>query len=122
MRDSVVFLIFSYSHIPIVGGGLVAGPEWYIAKRYLASRRRGKFLSLITLIAVGGIFVGVMALITVIAVMTGLQRDLQQKILGSNPHVYVFEQTGSGFRMNNYRAVLDKVRSTPGVTAAQPFA
>jgi lipoprotein-releasing system permease protein len=96
--------------------------EWFIARRYLAGRKRGRFLSLITVIAVGGIFVGVMALITVIAVMTGLQRDLQQKILGSNPHIYVFEQTGSGFRMNNYRAVLDKVRSTPGVTAAQPFA
>ncbi len=95
--------------------------EWFIARRYLAGRKRGRFLSLITLIAVGGIFVGVMALITVIAVMTGLQRDLQQKILGSNPHIYVFEQTGSGFRMDNYGAALAKVRSTPGVVAAQPF-
>lgn len=97
------------------------GLEWYIARRYLAGRKRGRFLSLITLISVGGIFVGVMALITVIAVMTGLQRDLQSKILGSNPHIYVFEQSGSGFRMNNWRAVLDKVRATPGVTASQPF-
>jgi lipoprotein-releasing system permease protein len=95
--------------------------EWFIARRYLAGRKRGRFLSLITLIAVGGIFVGVMALITVIAVMTGLQRDLQQKILGSNPHIYVFEQTGSGFRMKNWRRVIEKVRGTPGVTAAQPF-
>jgi lipoprotein-releasing system permease protein len=95
--------------------------EWYIARRYLAGRKRGRFLSLITVIAVGGIFVGVMALITVIAVMTGLQRDLQSKILGSNPHIYVFEQTGSGFRMNNWPSVLEKVRATPGVVASQPF-
>ncbi len=95
--------------------------EWFIARRYLAGRRRGRFLSLITLIAVGGIFVGVMALITVIAVMTGLQRDLQVKILGSNPHIYVFEQTGSGFRMNDWPTVLERVRATPGVVAAQPF-
>jgi lipoprotein-releasing system permease protein len=95
--------------------------EWYIARRYLAGRKRGRFLSLITLIAVGGIFVGVMALITVIAVMTGLQRDLQSKILGSNPHIYVFEQTGSGFRMSNWRSVLARVSETPGVVAAQPF-
>jgi lipoprotein-releasing system permease protein len=95
--------------------------EWYIARRYLGGRKRGRFLSLITLIAVGGIFVGVMALITVIAVMTGLQRDLQSKILGSNPHIYVFEQSGSGFRMSNWRGVLAKVRGTPGVVAAQPF-
>jgi lipoprotein-releasing system permease protein len=95
--------------------------EWYIARRYLGGRKRGRFLSLITVIAVGGIFVGVMALITVIAVMTGLQRDLQSKILGSNPHIYVFEQTGSGFRMNNWPRVLEKVRATPGVVASQPF-
>lgn len=97
------------------------GLEWYIARRYLRGRKFGRFLSLITLIAVGGIFVGVMALITVIAVMTGLQRDLQQKILGSNPHIYIFEQTGSGFRMRNWPTVLEKVRTTEGVVAAQPF-
>jgi lipoprotein-releasing system permease protein len=99
----------------------VRGLEWFIARRYLGGRKRGRFLSLITLIAVGGIFVGVMALITVIAVMTGLQRDLQQKILGSNPHIYIFEQTGSGFRMHNWRPVLDRVRNTPGVIASRPF-
>jgi lipoprotein-releasing system permease protein len=99
----------------------VKGPEWFIARRYLSSRRRGKFLSLITLIAVGGIFVGVMALITVIAVMTGLQRDLQSKILGSSPHVYVFEQGSTGFRMANWRPVFEKVKATPGVVNAEPF-
>ncbi|HEX6560339.1 MAG TPA: lipoprotein-releasing ABC transporter permease subunit [Longimicrobiales bacterium] len=100
---------------------MVKGPEWFIARRYLGGRRRGRFLSLITLIAIGGIFVGVMALITVIAVMTGLQRDLQSKILGSNPHVYVFEQGGSGFRMSNWRPVFEKVKATPGVVTAEPF-
>jgi len=99
----------------------VKGPEWFIAKRYLGGRRRGRFVSLITLIAVGGIFVGVMALITVIAVMTGLQRDLQSKILGSNPHIYVFEQGPTGFRMANWRPVYEKVKSTPGVVSAEPF-
>ncbi len=94
--------------------------DWYLARRYLASRRRGRFLSLITLIAAGGVLLGVMALITVIAVMTGLQRDLQQKILGSNPHVYVFEQ-GQGFRMGNWKPVLKQVADTRGVLAAEPF-
>jgi lipoprotein-releasing system permease protein len=97
------------------------GPEWFIARRYLGGRRRGRFLSLITLIAIGGIFVGVMALITVIAVMTGLQRDLQSKILGSNPHIYVFEQGGSGFRMTNWKSVLERVKQTPEVVSAEPF-
>ncbi len=94
--------------------------EWYIARRYLSSRRQGRFLSLITLIAVGGIFLGVMALITVIAVMSGLQEDLQAKILGSNPHVFIFEQ-GASFRMDDWRAVADSVRRDPAVVAAEPF-
>lgn len=94
--------------------------EWYIARRYLASRRKGRFLSLITLIAIGGIFLGVTALITVTAVMTGLQRDLQEKILGTNPHVYVFEE-GQGFRLGQWPLLLSRVREVPAVTAADPF-
>jgi lipoprotein-releasing system permease protein len=90
--------------------------EWYIARRYLASRRKGRFLSLITLIAIGGIFLGVTALITVTAVMTGLQRDLQEKILGTNPHVYVFEE-GQGFRLGQWPLLLSRVREVPAVTA-----
>jgi lipoprotein-releasing system permease protein len=95
--------------------------EWFVVRHYLASRRRGRFLSLITLIAVGGIVVGVMALITVIAVMTGLQRDLQAKILGTNPHVYVFENAG-GFRLGGWQAVMEQVRAHPQVVAASPYA
>lgn len=98
----------------------MAGLEWYVARRYLASRRKGRFLSLITVIAVGGIFVGVAALITVIAVMTGMQNELQAKILGANPHVYVF-QNGQGFRMGAWREVLEEVERVPGVVGAQPF-
>lgn len=93
---------------------------WYIARRNLAARRRGRFLSLITWISVGGIAVGVAALIVVIAVMTGLQRDLHDRILGSNPHVYVFEQ-GRGFRMHDWRTVIERVRSVEGVENAAPF-
>jgi lipoprotein-releasing system permease protein len=96
--------------------------DWYIARRYLASRRKGRFVSLITLIAVGGVMVGVAALLVVIAVMTGLQRDLQAKILGMNPHVYVFEQDpGGGFRMSDWPHVIETARSASGVVSAEPF-
>ena len=94
--------------------------SWYIARRNLAAKRRGRFLSLITWISVGGIAVGVAALIVVIAVMTGLQQDLHERILGSNPHVYVFEQ-GRGFRMGEWRPVLEQVREVDGVANAAPF-
>lgn len=94
---------------------------WFVARRYLASRRRGRFLSLITVIAITGIALGVTALITVIAVMTGLQRDLQRNILGSNPHVYVFESAAGGFRLGRWPEVLEEVREVDGVVVAQPF-
>jgi lipoprotein-releasing system permease protein len=96
------------------------GLDWYIAKRYLASRRRGRLLSLITWIALGGVTVGVTALIVVIGVMTGMQEDLRTKILGSTPHVLVLQQ-GTALRMENWQAVLDSARSVPGVVAAAPF-
>lgn len=96
------------------------GLDWYIARRYLASRKRGRLLSLITWIALGGVTVGVTALIVVIGVMTGMQEDLRAKILGSTPHVLVLQQ-GSALRMERWQSVLDSVRSVPGVEAASPF-
>jgi lipoprotein-releasing system permease protein len=94
--------------------------EWYIARRYLASRRGARFLSLITLIAVGGVFVGVMALIVVTSVMSGLQRDLREKILGTNPHIWLTTY-GSALRMEDWPPVVERVRQIPGVSAAAPF-
>src|SRR6187549_1692653 len=96
------------------------GLDWYIAKRYLASRKRGRLLSLITWIALGGVIVGVTALIVVIGVMTGMQQDLRAKILGSTPHILVLQQ-GTALRMEKWKGVLDSVRGVPGVEAAAPF-
>ena len=96
--------------------------EWWVARRYLASRRKRRgLLSLSTFIAVGGVAVGVMALLVVIGVMEGLQRDLQSKILSGTPHIFVFEQ-GSGIRLGNWREVMDRVEDIPGVTAIAPTA
>jgi lipoprotein-releasing system permease protein len=94
--------------------------EWYIARRYLASRRGVRFLSLITLIAIGGVLVGVMALIVVTSVMSGLQRDLREKILGTNPHIWVVTY-GEAMRMERWPEVLDRVRAVEGVSSAAPF-
>jgi len=77
-------------------------------------------LSLITWIALGGVTVGVTALIVVIAVMTGMQEDLRGKILESTPHVLVLEQ-GSALRLSNWRAVVDTALSVDGVVGAAPF-
>lgn len=97
------------------------GLSWFVARRYLSARKRGRFLSFITWIALGGITVGVTALIVVLAVMNGMQEDLQAKILGSSPHVMVLER-GPALRMNNWREVADSIRRVPRVEAVAPFA
>ena len=94
--------------------------EWRVARRYLASRRGTRFLSLITLIAIGGVSVGVTALIVVTAVMNGLQTELRKGILGVNPHIFVLTY-GEGMRMDGWQAPLEKTRRVEGVIAAAPF-
>jgi len=94
--------------------------EMRIALRYLRSRRTSRLLSLITVIAVGGVTVGVMALVVVLGVMNGLQADLRDKILVANPHLRVLTY-GEGLRLDDWRKVLGEVRRTPGVEAAAPF-
>ena len=95
--------------------------EWFVARRYLSSRRRGrKLLSLSTFIAIGGVAVGVMALMVVIGVMTGLQRDLQDKILSMTAHIQVTE-AGSSFRMGHWREVKDRIERMPNVVAVAPW-
>jgi lipoprotein-releasing system permease protein len=94
--------------------------ESRIALRYLRSRRSSRLLSLITVIAVGGVTVGVMALVVVLGVMNGLQADLRDKILVANPHLRVLTY-GEGLRLDDWRRVLGRVRGMAGVEAAAPF-
>jgi lipoprotein-releasing system permease protein len=91
-----------------------------VALRYLRSRRSSRLLSLITVIAVGGVTVGVMALVIVLGVMNGMQNDLREKILVVNPHLRVLTY-GEGLRLDDWPDALTKVRRTNGVLAAAPF-
>src|SRR5437870_13269062 len=93
--------------------------ELHIALRYLRSRRASRLLSLITVIAVWGVTVGVMALVVVLGVMNGLQADLRDKILVANPHLLVLTY-GEGLRVHDWHRVLGHVRRTAGVRAAAP--
>jgi len=94
--------------------------ELFLASRYLSARSQSRFLSLITVIAIGGICVGVMALIVVIGVMSGLQRAVREGILGTNPHIMVMTY-GEGLRLENWEAPLLLVREDPDVTDVEPF-
>lgn len=94
--------------------------EWWIAGRYLRSRRASRFVSLITLIATAGVTLGVMALIVVTGVMSGLQHDLREKILIASPHVRLLT-FGEGLRLDDWTRVLEAARRDPDVVAAAPF-
>ena len=94
--------------------------EMTIAMRYLRARRGSRLLSFISLIAIGGVVVGVSALIVVMAVMNGLQRDLREKILIGSPDLRLLT-FGNEMNMPDWRQILDSVKKTPGVVAAAPW-
>src|ERR671930_1217588 len=93
--------------------------EWALSLRYLKAKRQQIFISLITWISVGGVAVGVMALIVVLAVMSGFEDHLKQKMIGTNAHVVVLQLVSH--RLEQYEQVLDRVRQVPHVVAATPF-
>ncbi len=93
--------------------------EVFISLRYLKARRRQRSLSVITIISIAGVAVGVMALIVVMAVMSGFEFDLRSKILGTNAHIWVLRYGDRGIEEPD--AALAAVRGVPGVTAASPF-
>jgi len=94
--------------------------ELRIAFRYLRSRRGSRLLSLISMIAIGGVVIGVSALIVIMGVMSGLQNDLREKILIGSPDVRVLNY-GPDMVLKEWQPVLAKVRKDPEVVAAAPF-
>jgi len=93
--------------------------ELFVSLRHLKAKRAQKFISLNTWISISGVALGVMALIVVIAVMSGFGKDLRDKILGTNSHVVVTNINRSG--MDGYESILKKVMQAEGVKAASPF-
>src|SRR5260370_36849994 len=91
-----------------------------VAMRYLRGRRSSRLLSLITVIAVGGVTIGVMALVIVLGGMNGMQNDLREKILVVNPHLRVLTY-GEGLRLDDWPRVLGKGQPPAGVRAAPPL-
>ncbi len=90
--------------------------ELFVALRYLLARRRQAFISLISLISVLGVMVGVMALLIALALMTGLQGELRDRIVGSAAHVYVMKAGG----ISDAQAEVGKLLALPRVVGAAP--
>ena len=90
--------------------------ELHIALRYLLAKRKQAFISVISLISTIGVTVGVMALVIALALMTGLQGEIRDRILGANPHIYVWKTGG----ITDYHAESNKLRQLPHVVGAAP--
>jgi len=93
--------------------------ELFLGLRYLGARGQRAALSLFVWIGVGGVFLGVAALIVVLAVMTGFQDGIRDRIISANPHLLVFQAGGKA--LNEPAAVAEKVRAVRGVRTATPF-
>lgn len=91
--------------------------EWWIGLRYLLSHRKERFISLISVIAMLGVATGVAALLIVIGVMSGFDRELRDRIIGVNSHLVV-EKIGG---MDDPAAVEQQLAALPAVVASAPY-
>ena len=87
--------------------------EWFIGLRYLKAKRKQTFIS------IAGVMVGVMALIVVLSVMSGFEKTLKEKILGTQAHLVVLKASQDG--MDHYQEVIKKIGEVTGVLSAAPF-
>jgi lipoprotein-releasing system permease protein len=95
------------------------GYPLFIARRYLLARRKQAIIYVISLISVLGIIVGVAALVVVLALMTGFQDQIQDKIFGANAHLTVFSGW-SGRPIEDAGAAVRNLTSIDVVAAAAP--
>ncbi len=91
--------------------------ELWISFRYLISRRKEGFISIVSSISVMGVAVGVTALIVVLAVMSGFDNELREKIVGTNSHI-VIEKDGG---IADYDELVHRINGLPHVVASSPF-
>jgi lipoprotein-releasing system permease protein len=90
--------------------------ELHVALRYLLAKRKQAFISVISFVSTLGVTVGVTALVIALALMTGLQGEIRDRIVGANPHIYVWKTSG----IEDYRDESAILRRVPHVTGAAP--
>jgi len=92
--------------------------EFFIAGKYLKAKRKEGFISLITLLSVSGVAVGVMALVVVIAVMSGAETDFRNRILGLEPHILVMNYSG---KFDGYTEIVSDLTKKEQILGASPI-
>jgi lipoprotein-releasing system permease protein len=91
--------------------------EYFIGLRYLRARRQETFISLITVISILGVMIGVMTLNVVMAVMSGFEETLRDRLLGINAHISVVK---SGDPLPDYERLAGQLQKQPGVVGVSP--
>lgn len=95
--------------------------ETFIALRYLRSRRRTGFISIITYFSIGGVAIGVAALAIVLSAMNGLETEVRQKIIDADAHLKVVTFYNRGIEGDAWPGLIDSLRSVDGVIGVTPF-
>lgn len=93
--------------------------EIFIALRYLKSKRKTGFISLIAYISIAGVVIGVAALIIVLSVMNGFESEVRSRFISVDAHVRVRTFFDRG--MENYHAVMDSIKGIPQIRAMTPY-
>ncbi|MBN2000276.1 ABC transporter permease [candidate division KSB1 bacterium] len=93
--------------------------EVYIALRYLRSKKRTGFISLITYISVAGVAVGVAALIIVLSVLNGFETEVRSRFIGISSHLQIRDKSRAG--IEKYDKILDLLKNQPDIVALTPF-
>lgn len=91
--------------------------EWFIASRYLRSQRKQSFISIITVISIGGVALGIATVILVISVLNGFDYGLRQKFLANEAHIII---RSPDVFFTNYQEKLQQIEKVEGVAAASP--
>lgn len=92
--------------------------EWFVASRYLRSRRKQSFISIISIISIGGVALGVATVILAIAVLNGVEHGLKDRFLANEAHV-VFHLHGHSF-FKNYQKRIEQIEAIDEVVATSP--
>ncbi len=95
--------------------------ETFIARRYLRSRRKTRFISIIGYFSAGGVAIGVAALAIVLSTMNGLETEVRQKLLDMDAHLKVTVFHNRGLPGDEWPALMDTIRAVPGVLGVTPF-
>ncbi len=98
---------------------MFGGFEVFVAKRYLLTRKKTGFISIISLISVFGITIGVAALIIVLSLMNGFSKELRSRLVGMDGHIWVNRPFDDG--LSDYEDVLTKLKDLKGVKGASPY-